>query len=533
MQLQEESFKYPAQPSGIPERAPKKEAIFDADALTRALRIAGAVLVVASLISSLVMLDSNIVAVALPTIASNLNASFSEMQWVLSGYVLPFASLLLVSGALGDIYGRRRAAIVGQVVFAAASLACGLATSPMALIASRALQGAGASMLLTAATAIINATFQGADRARAYAFFGASLGIAITIGPIVGGLLSSLFGWHWVFLVNPPLCVALIVASGKVLPESSDPNAKRLDVAGFLTFSAGLFLLTWALVDGNVLGWLSSPTLARLAIGAIFVVAFVLVEAMQRRPMVDLALFRSRKFLGSAAAMLGYSGGAQVMIFYLPLFLQVDYGFSAARAGFSMLPFALPMFLAPRVAGKLSASWLPRTMLSLGLGVAVAANLCIAACALLGVPYAVFAFAMVFAGTGAGLLNGETSKALQGSVPVERAGMASGISTTTRFTGLLLGISGLGAVLTATATARLLGEQGRLSLGFDTLAALARRFASGDVAGVVQSAPPHIRMALEAALRRSFDGGFATAGLCAATVAATSLLLTNLLLRES
>ncbi|HEX4496550.1 MAG TPA: MFS transporter [Thermoanaerobaculia bacterium] len=488
------------------------------------------ILLIASLVSSLVMLDSNVVAVALPTIATSLGADFADMQWVITAYVLPFAALLLAAGSFGDKVGRRKAALLGQAIFAAASLSCGVATTPLMLNLSRALQGVGASLLLTAALAIINHSFQGAARARAYAFWGACLGIAITCGPIVGGLISSLFGWHWAFLINLPICAALIVGTFKVIPESRDPEAKRLDYAGVATFSSGLFLLTWAVIDGNALGWTAPAVLLRAAGGAALLAAFVAVERAQARPMVDFSLLRTGDFLGSTFSMIGYAGGAQVMIFYLPLFLQNAFGFAPARAGVAMLPFALPMFLVPRAGARLASRLSSRSILCLGLGTTAAANLLMAFLAGGRVSYLPFAVAMALAGSGAGLLNGETAKAMQSALPPQRAGMASGISGTVRFSALLFGVAGLGAVLLAATGRGFAAAASRWGLDTSAALGLARRFAAGDVSGVARILPAVLRDAGGTALRQAFESGFAVAASTAAGVALATLALTWLLM---
>jgi EmrB/QacA subfamily drug resistance transporter len=485
------------------------------------------ILLIASMVSSLVMLDSNVVAVALPTIAASLGANFSDIQWVITAYVLPFAALLLAAGSFGDIYGRRFSALLGQVIFAGASLLCGIAASPLMLNLARALQGIGASLLLTAALAIINHSFQGPARAKAYAFWGACLGIAITCGPIIGGVIASTIGWQWAFLINLPICAVLIVGTLKAIPESRDPEAKRVDFAGVATFSSGLFLITWAIIDGNALGWLTPIVLWRLIGGAILLAAFYVVEKMQARPMVDFDIVKSGNFVGSAFAMIGYAAGAQVMIFYLPLYLQNTYGFAPVTAGIAMLPFAFPMFLVPRMGARLAA-WLPsRTILCIGLGVTTLSNLWMAFLATDSVSYPLFAVAMVCAGTGAGLLNGETAKALQSAVPAQRAGMASGLSATIRFVALLFGVAGLGAVLVTVAATHFAQHAAQFNLDVPTALALAKRFAAGDVNGVMLHLPALFRDTAGEALRFAFDSGFSAAAWTSDGIAFGSLVMTR------
>lgn len=476
------------------------------------------------------MLDTNIVAVALPSIASGFGARFADMQWVVTAYMLAFASLLMAAGAFGDLYGRRRALVLGQVIFALASLACGLAVSPTMLNISRAVQGIGASLLLTAALAIINHTYRGTERTRAYAFWGASLGGAITLGPLIGGVLSSTVGWRWAFLVNLPVCTVLVAATIKYVPESRDPDAQRPDYLGVATFSAALLSLIWGVIGAGALGWSTPATLARLTTGLVLMALFILVEWYQVRPMFDLALFRSNAFLGSACAQLGYAAGAQVMLFYLPLYLQNMLGFSAIATGFAMLPFALPMFAVPRFGAHLATRFTTRALLCTGLALATAANMCMALMASTGVSYPVFAFAMALAGAGAGILNGESSKAMQGAVPPSRAGMASGISGTVRFVGLLFGVAGLGAMLSGVAVSSFVQSAGKYGLGAGTARSLIQQFAAGDAHGAYQGLPEALRNVLGAGLRTAFSKGYCAVALSSATIALLALVMARCLM---
>lgn len=485
-------------------------------------------LLVISLISSLVMLDSNVVAVALPTIAKSLNADFADVQWVITAYVLPFAALLLTAGSFGDRVGRRLAALIGLIVFGLSSLACGLAISPTMLNIARAVQGVGASLVLTASLALINHNFAGAERAKAFAFWGASLGIAITCGPIIGGVIASTFGWTWAFLINVPICAALFVAAIGMIPESRDPEATGLDYAGIATFSAGLFLVTWAVIDGNALGWQSTPILWRALGGIALLALFVGVELRQQRPMLDFAIFNSRPFIGTVFAMVGYAAGAQVMIFYLPLYLQNAFGFSPMVAGIAMLPFALPMFVVPRLSMRLR--WTPRAMLSAGLAVTSVANLAMAWLSTAHASYLMFAVSMTFAGIGAGVLNGDTAKALQGALPSNRSGVASGIGATTRFVALLFGVAALGAQLVGTTASKFTLAAGQSGMSSAPATALAKRFAAGDADGAVAMLPDALRELLGRSLQDAFHAGFSSAALAAAGVAVACLALTYLLM---
>jgi EmrB/QacA subfamily drug resistance transporter len=490
-----------------------------------------AVLLTASLVSSLIMLDSNIVAVSLPAIGRSLGASFTDIQWVISAYILTYAGLLLAAGNYADLHGRRKAMLFGLVVFALASAACGTATSVSMLNLARGVQGVGGAMLLTASLAIISHDFAGEERAGAFAFWGASLGIALAVGPIIGGAITNFFGWRWVFLVNLPACVILIAATLKVVTESRDPDAKRLDFGGIVTFSLGLGLMIWALIDGNDAGWLSIGVLGRLVAAGLLFAAFVVIERRQARPMVDFTLFRRCTFVGAVLAMIGYGAGAQVMVFFLPMFLQNAYGYAPVTAGIAMLPFALPMVLAPRVTSILASRFSGRALLSAGLAITAIGNLLFWAIACAQVSYGTFVVAMLVAGCGAGLLNGQTVKVLGGAVPQDRAGMASGLASTARFIGILVSVAAMGAVLSSVVRRAFGTAAMAAGISETDSSAAARRVTSGDLAGALSSVPAAARSALQAAGRASFADGFAAASLLAALVALVACLLTFLLVR--
>lgn len=407
------------------------------------------VLICSAATCSLIMLDTNIVAVALPTIGRELHAGFVSMQWVISAYLITFASLLLPSGTLADLYGRRRMVMIGIALFLVSSATCGLAQSALVLELSRAIQGVGASMLLTSALAIISATFRGAERARAYAFWGTSIGAAMTCGPILGGVITGLFGWRWAFLINIPLCVVFLVAMRAFVPESRDPEKRRLDFAGVFTLSTSLFLLVWALIDGNREGWVSTQILGRLFAAVLLLIAFVIVERLQAQPMLDFELLSSPRYVGAASAMFGYGAAAQVMIFFLPLYLQSWMKLAPMAAGFAMLPFALPLVIAPPLAAHFLERLTHRSRLAIGLGIAAAGDFSIGLAAHAGAPYPIMTVAMLVAGFGTGLLNPETARAMQAQASPERAGMASGIGATIRFVSLVIGVAVLGAVFHA------------------------------------------------------------------------------------
>lgn len=485
------------------------------------------VLLCASGVSFMIMLDSNIVAVSLPAIARDLNAAFTDIEWVVSAYVLTFAALLMPAGALADRFGRRRLVVTGLSVFTLASLLCGLAPTALILNVARGLQGVGAALQLSAALAILGHAFRGPERARAFGFWGTVLGVAVAVGPLVGGMITSGFGWRWAFLVNVPIGAGLIALALNAVEESRDPDAMHLDLAGMASFGGGLFCLVWALINGNIDGWTSQPTIIKLTAAGALLALFVVAEAVQRRPMVDFGLFRKPTFLGSSVAMLGFAASAQVMMTYLPLYLQNVFGLSPAAAGVGMLPFALPLFFCPRIAAMLAARISGRALLTIGLAVIAAGNFATAVMVAADMPYAFVAIGMLVTGCGAGLLNGETAKVSMSVLPPERGGMASGIGGTLRFVGLVTGITGLGAVLASqterhfvqAATPGLLGATG------DSAHLLVSRIIAGDVGGVVARMATPAQAAMRDVARLSFAAGFTTVLVVAGIAAALATLL--------
>jgi EmrB/QacA subfamily drug resistance transporter len=494
------------------------------------------VLFCASGVSFMIMLDSNIVAVSLPAIARNLNAAFTDIEWVISVYILTFAAFLMPAGALADRFGRRRLLIAGLFLFTLASLLCGLATTAIILNAARALQGIGAAIQLSAALAVLGHTFRGPDRSRAFSFWGTVIGVAVAVGPLVGGLITSTFGWRWVFFVNVPVGIGLIWLALASVEESRDPGAQRLDIAGMVLFGTGLFALVWALINANGDGWLSRPTLTKLVAAVVLLVLYVAAELMQKRPMVDFGLFRKRTFLGSSFAMLGFASAAQVMMTYLPLYLQNSFGFSPAQAGVRMLPFALPLFFFPRIAAALAAKLSGRTLLTIGLIIVVAGNLLTAIVVAAQLSFLVVAIGMVVTGCGAGLLNGETAKVSMSVIPPERGGMASGIGGTLRFVGLVTGITGLGAILTNETQRHFLQAASAAYLEQTDGGAsgqVVSRIVAGDVAGVVAQTPAAAQETMLKLAQLSFASGFSTVLLVAAAIAAAAALLTFIFVSAS
>ncbi|MGK8208251.1 MFS transporter [Burkholderia cenocepacia] len=471
---------------------------------------AAATLAVASATCSLIVLDTNVVAVSLPSIARSFHASFADIEWVVSAYMTAFAACLLPAGGLADRFGRKRMLGIGLALFAIASLGCGIAPSAGWLIAARATKGAGAALLLTAALAVIANRFpDGRERARAWAVWGMCMGIATAVAPLVGGAITQWIGWRWVFLLNLPVCMLLAAGARVAIDESRDPHAKRVDFAGSLLFGAALASAIAALIGAPSHGWLSAATLGRLALAAALFAAFVGAERWQARPMIDLALFRQPRFVGAVLAMFGYAACAQVMMTFLPLYLQNAFGMSAIDAGLGMLPFAFAMIAGPSLGAALGARVSSGGVLAAGLALIGAGNLATAALTASG-EYRWVALGMFVTGCGAGIMNGDTQKAIMACVPPNRTGMASGISTTTRFSAIVTAVGVLGAVLAARTHAQL---DRLLEAGSALRGSVDARFMSsllaGDLAQALARVPASAAGALAQAAPTAFARGFA------------------------
>jgi EmrB/QacA subfamily drug resistance transporter len=487
-------------------------------------------LITCSAVCALITLDTNIVAVSLPAIARSLQAGFSDIEWVVSTYMLAFASLLLPAGGIADLFGRRRVLLIGLAVFAAASLFCGVAWTVEILQWARAMKGVGAALLLTSALAVIGHTYRTErERTHAWAIWGTCLGLSATLAPLLGGAITQLMGWRWIFLLNLPVCLVLGVLVWRYVDESRDAGAARIDFWGGLIFSGGLCCLIWAMIGASQAGWTSAITLERAGAGLLLLALFIPVELLQHRPMIDLRLFRAPRFVGSVQSMFGYAASAQVMMTFLPLYLQNAFGYSAISAGLAMLPFALAIMVFPRVGAVLTRFMPLHGLMSLALGMVCAGNMIVAAAAVISSHWLVL-IGMIVTGSGAGILNGNTQKAIVRNVPIERAGMASGISTTTRFAAIVLAIACLGGVLLQHTDAHfgdaLAGAQ--IALPPDA-ADIVQHAVAGDGSQALQSWPAASRAFAAQALQSSFAHAFAAAMLIAALVAAISAVLTYVL----
>ena len=292
----------------------------------------------------MLLLDITVVNVALPDIQSSLHASFSDLQWVVDAYSLTLAAFLLTAGVAGDIYGRRKIFAIGLVVFSLASLVCGLSTTPLMLNLARAVQGVGGAIMFATSLALIAAAFTGRDRGTAFGIYGAVIGGAVAIGPLIGGAITSGIGWRWIFFVNVPIGAIAVLITFTQIAKSEDLRARKIDWVGFVTFSVSLFLLVFALVRGNDFGWGSATTIGLLAGAAVLMVGFFVNERYAADPMLDLGLFKIPAFVGLSTVAFCLAASIFAMFLYLTLYIQDNLGYGPLR-GWRPLPADDPAHL--------------------------------------------------------------------------------------------------------------------------------------------------------------------------------------------
>lgn len=402
-------------------------------------------LVAINLGAFMLLVDVTIVTVAMPGIAGDLTASFSALQWVLDGYALALAALLLGAGSLADRFGRRAVYLTGLAVFAAASLACALAPGAGFLVAARVVQGVGGAAMFTTTVALITATYQGRDRGVAFGVWGAVNGAAAAAGPLLGGLLVEHVGWRSIFWVNLPISVIAVVMTVATIRESRNPAAARVDVPGIVAFTAGASAVVYALTRGEADGWTSPGILGALAGGAALLTAFVVIEARSPHAMLDLRLFRRPAFTGILLAALLLQGAAFGYLAYASLWLQTVLGVGAVRAGFALVPMAVAAFVVSAAVGRFVHGRPPGTMVAIGAMLIGAGGF---AQATLGAGSSAQALlpGLVIAGVGVGLATPVLVSAALAAVPPERAGMASGAVNTVRQLGFAVCVAVFGVI---------------------------------------------------------------------------------------
>ena len=393
-----------------------------------------------------ISVGNTILNVALPTVQEELDASSSELQWIVDGYLLVYAGLLLAAGTLGDRFGRRRALVTGLVVFAAGSVLAALSDSSSALIASRALMGVGAAGIMPTTLSILTNIFPERERPKAIAIWSAVAGLGVAIGPIAGGWLIEHLDWRWIFLFNLPAVAACLVGAWMVVPESRDPEKPKLDVVGALLSIAGLSALVWGLIEAPERGWSSTAILGAFAAGVAILAAFAVWERRVAQPMLDLSVFHNARFSGASASITFVYFALMGVMYFMTTYLQSVLGHSALEAGFLFLPIAFGLVVSAKSAVELTKR--------LGTKVVVASGLAIVSGALVlvtgfdtGTPDSTLCVVLGLMGLGMGLAIAPATESIMGSLPREKAGIGSAMNDVVREVGGTLGIAVLGSAL--------------------------------------------------------------------------------------
>jgi len=399
----------------------------------------------------MLLLDITIVNVALPDIEQALDASLADLQWVIDAYALTLAAFQLTAGSLADRFGRKKVYAIGIVVFTFGSLLCGIASSPVFLSLARAFQGIGGAIMFPTGLALISSVFVGRERGTAFGVFGAVTGVAIAVGPVVGGALVSALSWRWIFFVNLPVGIFAMLITLRQVAESRNPNARHVDFFGLVTFSLGLGLLVYGLIRSNEDGWGSFNVAGSLIAAAVLLVAFVLIEMRGREPMFDLTLLRKPTFVGGLIAAFSISASIFAAFPYIVIYMQAALHLSAIEIGVRFLVLSGPTFFVAALAGRLTNTVPTRFLIGPGF-VFIGAALLLMRGIQLDSSWTHLIPGLVLAGIGSGLINVPLASTAVGVVEPQRAGMASGINATFRQVGIATGVAALGAIFSHHAT---------------------------------------------------------------------------------
>jgi EmrB/QacA subfamily drug resistance transporter len=396
----------------------------------------------------MLLLDVTIVVVAIPNIQRGLDASFGQVQWVVDAYALTLASLLLTAGVLADRYGRRLLFGIGLIIFTVGSLLCGLAQSPLMLILSRSGQGVGGAIMFATSLALLGQSFRGKDRGVAFGAWGAVTGVAVSLGPILGGIITTGISWRGIFLVNVPIGVVALAITAWRVDESRAPQPGRPDWIGFALLTAGLVGVVYGLIRASETSWGDTGVVTSLVVGGILLAGFAIAEATVTDPMFDLSLFRVPTFDGGLIAAFCMNGSLFSMLLYLVLYLQYALGYSALQTGLRLLLISGPTLVTATVAGRLSERVPVRWLIGPGL-ILVGAGLFLMTGLDGTSSWTHLIPGFIISGAGAGFVNPPLAATAIGVVEHQRAGMASGVNTTFRQIGIAVSIAALGTIFSA------------------------------------------------------------------------------------
>ena len=478
----------------------------------------------------MLLLDITIVNVALPYIQHAFHASLSDLQWVIDAYALTLAAFLLTAGSVADLRGRRLVFSIGIVVFTVGSALCGIAADPTFLALSRAFQGVGGAIMFATSLALLADAFEPRDRGVAFGVFGAVTGVAIAVGPVLGGALTSWLSWRWIFFVNLPIGVFALLVTLREVRESKAPVASRPDWPGFVTFTLGLTALVYGLIRSHPDGWGSSTVTGSLIAAAVLIVLFLVIEVRSRRPMLDLHLLRVPTFNGGLVAAWAISAGLFSLLTYIVLYLQNIEGSSAIHTGLHLLPLTGATFFTAGAAGRLTGHVPTRFLIGPGFGL-IGVGLLLMRGITPADAWTHLLPGMILAGVGAGLVNVPLASTAVGVVEPARAGMASGINSTFRQVGIATGVAALGSILGSQAGSFTVSHLSHTPLGAHA-AALAESVGNGSVAQAIQTVPGHLRELAGSTARGAFVHGLNEILLIGALVSLVAAALTLVLIRQ-
>jgi EmrB/QacA subfamily drug resistance transporter len=454
----------------------------------------------------MLLLDITVVNTALPAIQKDLGGSFTDLQWVVDAYALSLAALVLTAGSLADRLGRRRVFVFGLAVFSVASLLCALAPDPTFLNLARGLQGVGGAVMFAVSLALVAQEFpSGAERGMAMGIYGATIGISVAIGPLVGGALTDGIGWQSVFLINVPVGLAAIGVTYWKLRESRDPNASRIDWGGLVTFSTALLLLVLALVRGNDEGWGSTLIISLFAAAGVLMAAFVAIESRVSEPMLPLGLFRNRAFTGVQLAAFAVSASLFALFLYLTLYLQQFLGYSAIDAGLRYLPITLGAFIIAPISGMALARVQARYLMTGGLAL-TGAGLLLMSGLNMDSGWTALLVGFIVGGVGVGLLNPVIADVALSVVPKEQSGMAAGINDTFRQVGVAVGIAAWGAIFLGVGASRAESLAGG-AISHDQARGLVEATSSGALPQAISQLPQGVQGKVREAAEQGFLHG--------------------------
>ena len=475
--------------------------------------------------SSIAFIDSSVVSVALPAMQRSLSASVREAQWIVNSYMLLLGALILVGGAMGDRFGRRRAFVIGLIAFTAASVACGLAPDSAWLIGARALQGVGAALLVPSSLAIISAAFPENERGRAIGTWAGASALTTALGPVLGGWLTDAWSWRAIFFINVPVAALAVAIALRHMPESRNPDADKEDLLGGVLAVVGLGSLTYGLTVASEAGWIHWTVIAPLLIGAAVLGAFVWFESRARAPMMPLHLFRSSDFSGANAITLFLYFALSGALFFVPFNLISIQGYSATAAGAAFLPFTLIMGLLSRWSGGLIERYGPRRLLIIGPLIVAVGFLLLLVPGIGGSYWTTFFPSMVLLGFGMAVAVAPLTTTVMRGAEDRYAGVTSGINNATARVAGLLAVALLGSIAVGVFGSALDQRLDRLQATPEVRSALQAEVPKLAEARVPKSIARAEHQVLERALQESFVRSFRVVSLIAAALAALSAVI--------